>query len=103
MTTTMSGSVGTLSAGLRMAWPARRPSGRAVLIVLLMAGLALSSRGVNAIALSGMSASGLQRAAAPAVAETAALQGEARRLTAQYRANPSALRESARTALVAGR
>ena len=85
-----------------MAWPARRPSGRAVLVVLLMAGLALSSRGVNAIALSGMSAAGPERAA-PAVTETAALQAEARRLLAQYRGNPPALRDSAGAALAAGR
>jgi lipoprotein-anchoring transpeptidase ErfK/SrfK len=95
--------MGTLSAALRTAWPARRPSGRAVLIVCLMAGLALSGRGVNAIALSDAAAAGSERGAAPAVAETAALQAEARHLTAQYRANPQALRESARAALVAGR
>src|SRR5438445_643932 len=102
MTNTMSGSAGTILAGLRMAWPARRPSGRPVLVVLLMAGLALSSRGVNAIALSGMSAAGPERAA-PAVTETAALQVEARRLLAQYRGNPPALRDSAGAALAAGR
>jgi len=39
----------------------------------------------------------------PAVAETAAVQAEASRLAAQYLADPSALRASARAALSAGR
>ena len=84
---------------------ARRPSSRTVLIVLVAAGLALSSRGTSAIALTGQPIRGLSPAleTPPAARETAAVEAEAARLTAQVQTDPHAVRLSAETALAAGR
>jgi L,D-transpeptidase catalytic domain len=100
MTTIMSASVTTRSRGSTVAWRPPRLSGRAMLIAVLAMGLALSSRGANAIAQPGVGpvVGGSARAT-----ETAALQAEASRLTAQYRADPQALRQTALAALTAGR
>jgi len=86
-----------------MSW--RRPSARTISILALTAGLVVSSRGANAIALSGQPLDGASPAAesTPAAAENAVLQAEASRLTAQYQSNPQALRQSAQAALSAGR
>jgi L,D-transpeptidase-like protein len=99
----MSGSAGGLSRTLRISW--RRPSARTISILALAAGLVVSSRGANAVALSGQPLDGASPAAesTPAAAENAVLQAEASRLTAQYQSNPQALRQSAQTELSAGR
>jgi hypothetical protein len=101
----MSGSAATLWRGLRMAWPTHRPSGRAILILVLAAGVALSSRGATAIALNGQGVAGSNAApeGTPAAAENALLHAQASRLTAQYQADPQALRQSAQAALSGGR
>jgi lipoprotein-anchoring transpeptidase ErfK/SrfK len=81
----------------------RRPSGRTILILVLAAGLAVSSRGANAIALDGRSVPSLGPENTPAAAENAALQTEAGRLTAQFDTNPQALRQSTQAGLADGR
>jgi hypothetical protein len=83
-------------------WASRRPSARTVLIALVAAGLALSSRGASEIALSGQPTGGVSAAieTMPAAVEKAAVQAEASRLTG---ADPHAVRASAQAALLAGR
>jgi len=105
MTTTMSASVDTGTRRWRPAWPARRPSVGAVLVLVLAAGLAVSSRGASAVALNGQPVHGASPGleSTPAAAEIAALQPQASRLMALYRADPLALRQSAQAALSAGR
>jgi hypothetical protein len=76
----------------------RRPSARTISILVLAAGLVVSSRGANAVALSGLPVHDASPAAenSPAAAENAVLQAEAGRLTAQYESNRQALRQSGR-------
>jgi lipoprotein-anchoring transpeptidase ErfK/SrfK len=76
-----------------------------VLIAVVAAGLALTSRGASAIALTGQPARGASApvASTPAAVENAAVLAEARRLTAQFQADPQALRASSEEALAAGR
>jgi lipoprotein-anchoring transpeptidase ErfK/SrfK len=73
-----------------------------VLIALVAAGLALSSRGASEIAFSGQPIRGVSAAVetTPAAVENAAVQVEASRLTG---ADPHALRASAQAALTVGR
>lgn len=85
-------------------WPVHRPSGRAVLVAVVAAGLALSGRGASATAQTGQATHGaaaLENAAA--AVESAGLQTEANRLTARAQADPQALRALAQIALAAGR
>lgn len=94
--------------GSGRAWPSRRahpPSLRAVLIVILMAGLALSSRGASAIALNGLPSqqAGAALERTPASLEDAAIRADASRLSAAVRADPQSARTSARVTLAAGR
>jgi hypothetical protein len=101
----MSASVIDHSTRRLLAWLARRPSGRALLIAMLAIALALGSRGANAIALNGapVPTGRAALAAPPRPADAAALQAEAARWLAQDGANPAALRTTGQAALVAGR
>src|SRR5439155_17548907 len=78
----------------RFRWPGRR----ALLVVIVMAGLGLGSPGVSAPPAAGASDAVRARAA-----EAAAIKAEANRLALQYRGNPQGLREAGRAGLVAGR
>jgi hypothetical protein len=73
----MSASPSLLSGGRRLAWPARRR--RALLIAVVAAGLALGSRGANAIALNDRLPQNAipARTSTAAASENAALQAEA--------------------------
>jgi lipoprotein-anchoring transpeptidase ErfK/SrfK len=83
----------------------QRPSASGLLIAILAAILALTSRGASAIAVNGQPTRGAPAAVAstPAAVENAALQAEASRLAAQFQADPQALRASAQAALGTGR
>src|SRR5256714_5722424 len=72
-----------------------------LLIAIVAAGLALSSRGASATALTGQPTPGATAALAstPAAVEDAAVQAEASRLTAAFQADPQAMRSSADRAL----
>jgi lipoprotein-anchoring transpeptidase ErfK/SrfK len=76
-----------------------------VLIALVAAGLALTSRGANEIALSGQPSGGVSAAVETtrAAVEDTAVQAEASRLMPQAQAGPQALRASVQAALTAGR
>src|SRR5438105_8685177 len=76
-----------------------------LLIAVVAAGLALSSRGASATALTGQPTRGITaaRESTPAAVENAAVQAEANRLTAAFQADPKALRSSADRALASGR
>lgn len=86
-----------------MAW--RRPSGRAMLVAVLAAGLALSSRGATATAQNGRPAHAPVPPVqgSPAAIDAAVLQAEASRLADRSRTDPQGLRASAQAALIAGR
>jgi lipoprotein-anchoring transpeptidase ErfK/SrfK len=86
-------------------WAARGPSPRTVLIAMVAAVLALSSRGASEIALSGQPSRSVSAAVetTQAAGENAAVQAEASRLMPQAQAGPQALRASAQAALTAGR
>jgi lipoprotein-anchoring transpeptidase ErfK/SrfK len=101
----MSASVDMHSSVRLPGWPARRPSGRALLIGLLAVVVGIGSRGANAVALTGDAAPAGQVAPASSghAGDTAVLQREATRLIAQEGANPQALLATGRAALAAGR
>src|SRR5437870_2494449 len=105
MPNTMSASGWWRSRPGRLTWPARRPSLRAVLIAILAAGLALSSRGASAILLNGQPTRSATAALAstPAAAEDAVISADSNRLTGAVQADPHAVRASAQVALAAGR
>jgi lipoprotein-anchoring transpeptidase ErfK/SrfK len=102
-TNTMGASGYSQSRAHRPAWLARRPSKRTLLIAVVAAGLVLSSRGANAVALNGERLHGATPESRAAAAEVAAIQAEASRLRNQYQADPAALLGSAQAALSAGR
>jgi lipoprotein-anchoring transpeptidase ErfK/SrfK len=87
----------------RASWPAIRPSGRPLLTALVAAGIALSASGANAAAPHGQPLAGASLSSTPDAVETAAIQVEASRLQAQYRADAPALLASAQAALTAAR
>ena len=76
-----------------------------LLLAIVVAGLALSSRGASATALTGQPARGITAAfeTTPAAVENAAVQAEASRLTAAFQADPQAMRSSAERVLASGR
>ena len=78
----------------RFRWPGRR----AVLVVIVIAGVGLGSPGV-----SGVRAAGANDAVRAQAAEAAAIKAQASKLALQYRGNPRGLREAGHAALVAGR
>ena len=78
----------------RFRWPGRR----ALLVVIVMAGLGLGSPGVSV-----PHAAGASDAVRAQIAEAAAIKAEANRLALQYRGNPQGLREAGHAGLVAGR
>jgi lipoprotein-anchoring transpeptidase ErfK/SrfK len=88
-----------------LTWPARPPSRRAVLGAILLAGLALSSRGASAIALNGQPsrAASVAGESTRAAMENAAIQADATRQTAAVQADPQAVRASTQLVLAAGR
>jgi lipoprotein-anchoring transpeptidase ErfK/SrfK len=82
-----------------------QPSPHAVLVAIVAAVIALSSRGASATVLNGQPTRGASVALAstPAAMENADIQTEASRLTAAVQADPQAVRASAQLALAAGR
>ena len=76
----------------------RGPGRRALLVVIVMAGLGLGGPGVSV-----PRAAGASDAVRAQIAEAAAIKAEANRLALQYRGNPQGLREAGRAGLVAGR
>lgn len=80
-----------------------QPSGRTLLIAAVAAGIVLTGTGASAAALNGQPAQSAALASTPDVQETEAIQAEARRLQAQYQADPAGLRASAQAALTSAR
>jgi lipoprotein-anchoring transpeptidase ErfK/SrfK len=87
----------------RGSWPAIRPSGRPLLIAIVAAGIALSGSRADAAGPRGQPLPGTPLSGTPDAVETAAIQVEASRLQAQYRADATALLASAQTALTTAR
>jgi lipoprotein-anchoring transpeptidase ErfK/SrfK len=89
----------------RLTQPVGQPSPHAVLIAIVAAVIALSSRGASATVPNGQPTLGASGALAstPAAMENAAIQTEASRLIAAVQADPQAVRASAQLALAAGR
>src|SRR2546428_11311065 len=80
----------------RAAWLQWR--GRALLVVVLMAGVGLGSSGVSAV-----SAAGASHGVPAQSAEAAAINADAGRLASQYRGNRQGLLEAGRGRLTPGR
>ena len=97
----MFASAGSALGRRRPVWAAPRPSRGALLIAVVVVGLALSGPGANAVAQNGQSP---QNAVLDSdAAENAAIQAEASQLRARYHADPASLLASGQAALSAGR
>jgi len=101
----MSASITGASVWHGRPWRPIWPSWRAVLVAVVVVGLALGSRGTSGTALPDglVGAAPLHRSGSERAIGLAAFQADADRLAAQYAGSPATLRRMGRTALAEGR